>query len=50
MISQHGDNYDERHPSDLSVLRRIKWERNANFFLDLLRCGDVIHLFLGLKL
>jgi len=47
MTNQHGDNYDEKCPSDLSVLRRNKWERNANFLIDLLRCGDVIHLFAG---
>lgn len=26
----------KRYPSDLSMLEKIKWERNANFFLDLL--------------
>lgn len=26
MINQPGDSYDETYPSDVSVLRRIKWD------------------------
>lgn len=31
MTNQHDNNYDEKYPTDLSVLRRNEWERNANF-------------------
>lgn len=51
MISQHGDSYDKSYPSDVSVLRRIKWggkEMLTSFLLS--RCGDGIPLFLGWKL
>lgn len=43
MTTKHDENYDEKYPSDLSVLRRNKWERNSNFFLGLLYCKDVTH-------
>ena len=39
MINQHGDNCDDKYPNDLSVLKRIEWGRNTNFFLNLLRYG-----------
>lgn len=39
MINQHDDSCDDKYPNDLSVLKRIEWGRNTNFFLDLLRYG-----------